>query len=683
MFPDLPYHGFTWQITQHTGIVCADTIVGLLRGCAHLDGHPIDISAIDTRLAELGRFASETGRSLWRDYQQVLSEFGFIVSSASNDGILKLTPVAKELLAGRISFGEAMTLQLLRYQYANGFKRTIPKNVMFNDGSDVSRYDTLTDIQEVCGVRIRPFVCTWEVMDSLSKTLKKPVRLSVDEMARFVLRCSSHADIRGCCDAILSYRNGNETIADQGDNVKRNAADWMKLLTATSVFSIETEGRKASIALSELSIVHADALRWFFMNFNNEKSFWSRGSGEDWFSFYGKIDSGLINLFCNQQYNLGWLMPSFVGGMKIAVSQQSHKTTANAPIRQRIIYGAPGTGKSHGIEDVVGKYADTVRTTFHPDSDYASFVGCYKPTMVRVKKTYVLEGRVAEVKDYEDSPVFEERIAYSYVPQAFTSAYVRAWRKMLQGTDGNVAPQFLIVEEINRGNCAQIFGDLFQLLDRDDNGYSKYPIEADADLSRYIGEELGKLPPDMKTNIPPEVLSGEKLVLPPNLYIWATMNTSDQSLFPIDSAFKRRWEWKYMPISDAGKGWKIEVAKGEVYDWWAFLEKANALVQNATDSEDKKLGYFFCKADASGNITLEQFVGKVIFYLWNDVFKDAGFEDDAFNDGIGGRLQFKDFFNCDGSPIAAAVRKFMGNLGVAKLSSPADGAEVSEEGTEL
>lgn len=350
---------------------------------------------------------------------------------------------------------------------------------------------------------------------------------------------------------------------------------------------------------------------------------------------------------------------------------------------QRIIYGSPGTGKSHGIEDVVGKYADTVRTTFHPDSDYASFVGCYKPTMVRVKKTYVLEGRVAEVKDYEDSPVFEERIAYSYVPQAFTSAYVRAWRKMLQGTDGNVAPQFLIVEEINRGNCAQIFGDLFQLLDRNDNGYSKYPIEADADLSRYIGEELGKLPPDMKTNIPPEVLSGTKLVLPPNLYIWATMNTSDQSLFPIDSAFKRRWEWKYMPISDAGKGWKIEVAKGEVYDWWAFLEKANALVQNATDSEDKKLGYFFCKADASGNITLEQFVGKVIFYLWNDVFKDAGFEDDAFNDGIGGRLQFKDFFNCDGSPIAAAVGKFMGNLGVAKLSSPADGAEVSEEGTEL
>lgn len=353
--------------------------------------------------------------------------------------------------------------------------------------------------------------------------------------------------------------------------------------------------------------------------------------------------------------------------------------TSDKP-RQCITYGAPGTGKSYGIEEVVGKYADTVRTTFHPDSDYSTFVGCYKPTMVPQVK-YGLQGKPIE---QGGEVVTENVIAYLYVPQAFTKAYVRAWSKLFDsGKSDEEKRQYLVIEEINRGNCAQIFGDLFQLLDRKGGWYSKYPIEADTDLSRYIGEELGKLPPDMKTNIPPEVLSGTKLVLPPNLYIWATMNTSDQSLFPIDSAFKRRWEWKYMPISDAGKGWKIEVAKGEVYDWWAFLEKANALVQNATDSEDKKLGYFFCKADASGNITLEQFVGKVIFYLWNDVFKDAGFEDDAFNDGIGGRLQFKDFFNCDGSPIAAAVGKFMGNLGVAKLSSPADGAEVSEEGTEL
>lgn len=363
-----------------------------------------------------------------------------------------------------------------------------------------------------------------------------------------------------------------------------------------------------------------------------------------------------------------------------AQPRTSPSNTSDKP-RQRITYGAPGTGKSHGIEDVVGKYADTVRTTFHPDSDYATFVGCYKPTMVRVKKTYVLEGRVAEVKDDKNNLVFEERIAYSYVPQAFTSAYVRAWRKMSQGTDGNVAPQFLIIEEINRGNCAQIFGDLFQLLDRDDNGYSKYLIEADTDLARYIGSELGET--DVQEHLPPEVRSGTKLLLPPNLYIWATMNTSDQSLFPIDSAFKRRWEWKYMPISDAGKGWKIKVANGEMYDWWAFLEKANALVQNATDSEDKKLGYFFCKADASGNITLEQFVGKVIFYLWNDVFKDAGFDGEAFNDGKGGRLLFKDFFNCDGSPSAATVGKFMENLGVAKLPPPADGATASEEETGL
>lgn len=365
---------------------------------------------------------------------------------------------------------------------------------------------------------------------------------------------------------------------------------------------------------------------------------------------------------------------------------------------QRIIYGAPGTGKSHGIEEVVGAFGDTVRTTFHPDSDYASFVGCYKPTMKTVPRTMMAGETVKRVTNGDSALLTEEKIAYSFVAQAFTKAYVRAWRKMAQGADGDVAPQFLVVEEINRGNCAQIFGDLFQLLDRDENGYSKYPIEADADLARHVTRELGgadaqeRVPPATEGQgnvsggngrIPPEVKSGKRLVLPPNLYIWATMNTSDQSLFPIDSAFKRRWEWKYMPISDAGKGWKIKVANGEMYDWWAFLEKANALVQNATDSEDKKLGYFFCKADASGNITLEQFVGKVIFYLWNDVFKDAGFDGEAFNDGKGGRLLFKDFFNCDGSPSAATVGKFMENLGVAKLPPPADGATASEEETGL
>ncbi len=369
------------------------------------------------------------------------------------------------------------------------------------------------------------------------------------------------------------------------------------------------------------------------------------------------------------------------------------------------MYGAPGTGKSHGIEEVVGTYGDTVRTTFHPDSDYASFVGCYKPTMVRTKKTYVLEGREAEVKDNEGKPVCEEKIAYSFVPQAFSRAYVNAWRKIAQGGDGEIAPQFLVVEEINRGNCAQIFGDVFQLLDRGDDGYSKYPIDADADLAQYIGKELGsadaqervppaagerdggnsgadaqeRVPPaagerdggnsgaDAQERVPPEVRSGKKLMLPPNLYIWATMNTSDQSLFPMDSAFKRRWEWKYMPIKNAGEDnprlvWKI-VADGEAFSWWDFLKTINKSILDALKNEDKQLGYFFAKPDddMSDIISASKFVNKVLFYLYNDVFRDYELPK-GFAKSDGGKFAFADFFPADGSPDETKVKELLSNL---------------------
>lgn len=327
--------------------------------------------------------------------------------------------------------------------------------------------------------------------------------------------------------------------------------------------------------------------------------------------------------------------------------------------RQRITYGAPGTGKSHGIEDVVGKYADTVRTTFHPDSDYATFVGCYKPTMEHIKKTYILEGKEAEVKDDGGNPVFEDRIVYSYVPQAFTKAYVRAWQKMTAGSDGKIEPQFLVIEEINRGNCAQIFGDLFQLLDRDGAHYSKYAIEADSDLAKYIAKELSSA----AATIPADIRSGNILKLPPNLYIWATMNTSDQSLFPMDSAFKRRWEWEYIPIKDAGKGWKI-VAGGTPFSWWDFVESVNKYILGTLKNEDKQLGYFFARPDddASDIIEASKFVNKVLFYLYNDVFKDYDLPKGFAKPDGKGKFAFKDFFLADGKPDEAAVKNLLTGL---------------------
>ena len=169
----------------------------------------------------------------------------------------------------------------------------------------------------------------------------------------------------------------------------------------------------------------------------------------------------------------------------------------------------------------------------------------------------------------------------------------------------------------------------------------KQLAKAFAGITISQAEEINGLFKD-ENNIVSQVLNGEILLLPQNLYIWATMNTSDQSLFPIDSAFKRRWDWQYVPICDAGKAWTIEVG-GNKYDWWLFLSKINTYIYDATFSEDKKLGYFFCKAE-NGVISAEKFVGKVIFYLWNDVFKDTEFDGDAFRDEDGSKLSFDKFY---------------------------------------
>ncbi len=308
---------------------------------------------------------------------------------------------------------------------------------------------------------------------------------------------------------------------------------------------------------------------------------------------------------------------------------------------QQIFYGAPGTGKSNTIRRVVDEQKKiSFRTTFHPDSDYSTFVGAYKPTMK--ESTITKDGVTTK----------EEKIIYTFCPQAFTNAYVEAWIKK--------EDVYLIIEEINRGNCAQIFGDLFQLLDRK-NGESEYPVEADADLQSYLQKELANT---TRTDIPEDVKSGKKLKLPSNLYIWATMNTSDQSLFPIDSAFKRRWEWKYIKIKEGRDengnklNWKVDIKlddTGEQLSWWAFIKKINEIIASMTSSADKQLGYFFCCAK-DGVIDEETFVSKVIFYLWNDVFKDYGFEDASLfrytdKEGKEQDLTFPDFYDEDGEKV--------------------------------
>ena len=330
---------------------------------------------------------------------------------------------------------------------------------------------------------------------------------------------------------------------------------------------------------------------------------------------------------------------------------------------QQIFFGAPGTGKSYEINELTNG-GSVIRTTFHPDSDYSTFVGAYKPVM---EETPVYGAQGVEVAK-------EKRITYSYVKQAFLKAYLGAWQKYAKGGE-TAEPQFLVIEEINRGNCAQIFGDLFQLLDRSDNGFSTYPIEADSDLQNEIkkafaeggeyaienGLDVDDAMDGYTSNygetLSDDIKNGRVLLLPNNFYIWATMNTSDQSLFPIDSAFKRRWDWRYVKITDAGKAWKIKCGT-EYCDWWTFVEEINKKIAKETSSDDKKLGYFFCKAK-DGVITADKFVSKVLFYLWNDVFKDGDISLFKVSDEPEAEICFDAFYDSDNKVNVEAIRTFL------------------------
>lgn len=343
---------------------------------------------------------------------------------------------------------------------------------------------------------------------------------------------------------------------------------------------------------------------------------------------------------------------------------------------QQIYYGAPGTGKSFAINRFCAQY-ENYRTTFHPDTDYAAFVGSYKPITVRVP-VYGIQG--TKLRDEEGKTILEDRIVYRYIFQSFLKAYIAAWREQ---QNEEPKPVFLIIEEINRGNCAQIFGDIFQLLDRNEAGFSDYPILADDDLAQELKRVLGDFKIVNAENINAlykggkdvvaQVKLGSHLLLPNNLYIWATMNTSDQSLFPIDSAFKRRWDWKYIKIKDAKKGYRITFSNGHQYDWWQFVSAINAEIEcGEIQQEDKKLGYFFAKA-CDGKISAETFVSKVLFYLYNDVFKDFGLEEAFFKDENGKTMTFASYFDEVGEINEERIEHFVTNLDlIPKTSEESD-----------
>ena len=364
--------------------------------------------------------------------------------------------------------------------------------------------------------------------------------------------------------------------------------------------------------------------------------------------------------------------------------------------RNRILFGAPGTGKSFTINrdrvELLGveNEDDYERVTFHPDYSYANFVGTYKPVMVddsaeiislatekEVLAVLTDETKTAQEKYdqlyerfkgdgltrlplllglYTDES-FKTRkadgsdaagdnsvernhgrairpyvnlskptngkkdISYEYVPGPFMRMYVTALKN--SKTD-NIKPFLLIIEEINRANVAAVFGDVFQLLDRGDDFVSEYPIQATEDIKKYLAKELGGNPDDYN-----------KIKIPDNMFIWATMNSADQGVFPMDTAFKRRWDFTYLGIDDndqdlQGKYVYLADDKSQKVEWNKLRKAINNFLAKEKINEDKQLGPYFMSRSIvvpkdSEEIDRDRFINtfknKVIMYLFEDAAK--------------------------------------------------------------
>lgn len=264
----------------------------------------------------------------------------------------------------------------------------------------------------------------------------------------------------------------------------------------------------------------------------------------------------------------------------------------------RIIFGAPGTGKSFILEkdkdDFVAAGGEYERVTFHPDYSYAQFVGTYKPRMNS-----------------------NGDIEYAYIPGPFMRSLIKAYKSGMTSTPH---PVLLLIEEINRANMAAVFGDVFQLLDRE-NGVSQYPIQASEDIRKYIKDEIG--------------IEAESIKLPDNLYIWATMNSADQGVFPMDTAFKRRWNFEYIGIDDRdadirGKYVFLKDDQSQKVEWNKLRKAINYFLAKENINEDKQLGPYFLSRNIvipedGDEIDREQFIdafkNKVIMYLFEDAAK--------------------------------------------------------------
>ena len=262
--------------------------------------------------------------------------------------------------------------------------------------------------------------------------------------------------------------------------------------------------------------------------------------------------------------------------------------TRDTDSKNIIYYGVPGSGKSHKIDEQTKNIPDEqkIRVVFHPEYTNADFVGQILP---------VVDG---------------DAVKYTFKPGSFTRILVAALKNPEK-------PYYLIIEEINRGNAAAIFGEIFQLLDRGSDGWSSYCI-----MNDDINYEIRKTVPELNWT------ANTGIRLPPNLSLFATMNTSDQNVFTLDNAFQRRWEMELVQnqCSDSSQMNAKITVNNQSITWKGFQTQINSIIGEKSNEgglssmEDKRLGCWFIKAE-NGIIEEKKFANKVLKYLWDDAFK--------------------------------------------------------------
>ncbi len=292
MYPDVPYQGISWPMMQHAGVLSKGVMDGLLHACILCNGEEAKPEVINGYLIEHGILTPNVRKDsnqadAWRDYQQILSEFGFIYSTRLTKRI-RLTPVAMAYLNGRISYEEAFALQVMRYQYPNGHKSQLSPSLVDSVGESFN-FSSFTEFQESCQILIRPAVLIWQIMEHLWKKSELAV-LSLDELQTYVVRCTRNSDVHECVNFILAGRQ-NRTTLNPMPRARRNMADWMKVLNQTLLFKLSADG--SSLSLSGFSIKNQREISNVCLQMCNPQTFWHYHEGDfkrDWFDFYGSFD---------------------------------------------------------------------------------------------------------------------------------------------------------------------------------------------------------------------------------------------------------------------------------------------------------------------------------------------------------------------------------------------------------